>query len=49
MEEKERDPALNTVNVCYMNLVFLFGIKIGLTVFSIDLYFSLEGEALNRN
>lgn len=49
MEEKEKDPTLNTVNVCYMNLIMLFGIKIGLTVFSISLHFLLEGKDLNRN
>lgn len=27
MEEREEDPTLNTVNMCYMNLIMLFGIK----------------------
>lgn len=49
MEEKEKDPTLNTVNVCYMNLITLFDIKIGLTVFSISLHFLLKGKDLNRN
>lgn len=27
MEEREKDPALNTLNMCYMNSVMLFGMK----------------------
>lgn len=49
MKEKGKDPALNTVHMCYINLIMLFGVKIGLSVFSINLHFLLEGKVLNRN
>lgn len=49
MKEKGKDPALNTVHVCCMNLIRLFGIKIGLPVFSINSHFLLKGKVLNRN
>lgn len=49
IKEKGKDPAWNTVHVCYMNLIRLFGIKIGLPVFSINLYFLLKGKVPNRN
>lgn len=35
--------------MCYLNLIMLFGIKIGLPVFSISFHFLLEGKVLNRN
>lgn len=49
IKEKGKDPALNIVCVRYMNLIMLFGIRIGLPVFSISLHFLLKGKVLNRN